>query len=309
MRPMSPTLLLILPLLACQSSDQKLSPESEPASVERFVRELAALEQAAAPAPAPVVASTLADDEPQGEARGASGFDHGHSTWDGLLAEHVKGGLMDYRGLAEDRAQLDRYLAELAAVTPTQAAEWEADERFAFYANAYNAHVAKLILDAYPLKSINDLSTEEERVWDRRFIPLGAHLEAGRETISLDELENAILRPRFEDPRVHVAVNCASVGCPPLDSQAIKARGFDAQLDRLMREFLGDGVRNQFDEDERTVRLSQIFNWFRGDFEQGDGSLLDYLRRYGPAGDAAWLGNAAMEFLDYDWSLNDVPQK
>jgi hypothetical protein len=227
------------------------------------------------------------------------------------LDEHVEGGLVDYRAFAEDREALDGYIATLTAVTPAQAAEWTQDQRFAFFANAYNAHVVALVLDAYPLMSINDLSTEEQTVWGRPFIALGAHLSEERagKPISLDELEHRILRPRFEDPRVHVAVNCASMGCPPLDDRAITAEGLDAQLDRLMRAFLADEEQNRFDPKRKRIELSKIFEWFEEDFVDEAGSLAAYLQRYAPTEETAWIGRAEITHREYDWALNDVPRR
>ncbi|MGH6609987.1 MAG: DUF547 domain-containing protein, partial [Burkholderiaceae bacterium] len=165
-------------------------------------------------------------------ARAQAAFDHSHSAWDALLRKHVKlinGGRssqVNYKGFADDRAALDAYLQSLSAVTPGQYASWSKPQQYAFLANAYNAFTVEKILTRYPnLKSIRDFGTVFGNPWkDRFFMLLGKPQH-------LDGIEHETMRAPgvFDDPRVHVAVNCASVGCPMLSNRAFTADKLNAQ--------------------------------------------------------------------------------
>ncbi|QDU69911.1 DUF547 domain-containing protein [Engelhardtia mirabilis] len=239
----------------------------------------------------------------------AQSFDLTHRAWTEILAEHLRGDRFDYRAVTKDPSALNAYLASLAAVTPKELAQWKESDRFAFFINAYNAYTVSLVASNLPLESIEDLSTEELPVWKRAFIPLGRHLEGAGELLSLDQLEHQILRPRFEDARVHVAVNCASVSCPPLRAEAFRGSELDEQLDDQMARFLADESRNRFDAITHTARLSKIFEWFAADFEREAGSVNAWLALHGPPQHRAWVAAATIVYLDYDWSLNAVPRE
>lgn len=239
-------------------------------------------------------------------------FDHSHAAWNRILSRHVVDDRFDYGRLAKDRAGLDAYLDELHAVTPAQLAGWSREQRFAFWINVYNAHVVKLVVDAWPVKSIRDLGGRLfNKVWDKEFIPMEAlHPDGKHEKLSLDDVEHGILRPRFEDARVHVAVNCASIGCPPLRAEAYVAARLEEQLDEQARRFVADGRRNTFEVAERggRMKVSQIFDWFAGDFERDAGSVRAWIARYAPPEVAAWIAESEPEigFRSYSWDLNDV---
>jgi len=238
-------------------------------------------------------------------------LDHDHAAWTELLAAHVRGDALDYRGVAEERAKLERYLVALHAVTPEQLATWREEQRFAYWINVYNANVVRIVVEHYPVDSIRDIGgTVFQRVWDREFIPLAAHHPEGEDDLlSLNDVEHGILRPRFEDARVHAAINCASTSCPPLRAEAFVAERLDTQLDEQMRAFVADPERNRFDRSGGEARVSQIFDWFEEDFERDAGGVREYLVRYAPPADAAFLREARIRYLDYDWSLNDVPRQ
>lgn len=240
-------------------------------------------------------------------------FDHEHALWTRVLAAHVEGDRFDYAALAEDRADLDGYLARLHAVTPADLESWTREERYAFWINVYNAHAVQLIVDNYPVESIRDLGGKLfDRVWDQEFIPMSAHHPEGKDDpLSLDDVEHAILRPRFEDARVHVAVNCASVGCPPLRAEAFVAERLEAQLDDQARRFVADASRNRLDRAEGVLRLSAIFDWFEGDFVRDAGSVREWVARHAGEAEAAWIRSAKprVRHLDYSWDLNDVPPR
>ena len=257
--------------------------------------------------------------------RAQAAFDHGHGAWTALLAKHVRlneagnASRVDYKGFATDRAALQAYQQSLTAVTAEQYAGWTKPQQFAFFANAYNAFTIEKILTRYPnLKSIRDFGRVIGNPWkDEFFTLLGARHH-------LDWIEHERLRAAgvFDEPRVHVAANCASIGCPMLGRAAFTANELDAQLETLMRAFLSDRSRNRYDAASNTLQLSPIFDWYKTDFEPGGKSFLGYpngggatalAARYaeqladGTAERAALrAGGAAVKFLEYDWGLNDV---
>ncbi len=237
-------------------------------------------------------------------------FDHAHTLFDELLRAHVKGDWLDYRGMAGERKKLNRYLNELHAVTPEELRAWTRDQRFAFWINVYNAHAIALVLDHYPLHSIKDIGgILFGQVWDKEIVPMRAHHPEGKdEHLSLDDVENGILRPDFEDARVHVAINCASLSCPPIMKGAFVAERLEEDLERLMRAFVVDPLRNRFDEAEGKLQLSRIFDWFEKDFARDAGSVREYLLRFAPPEKAEFIRKAELEHMDYDWSLNDVEE-
>ena len=252
-------------------------------------------------------------------ARAQAGFDHAHAAWDALLRRHVRliaagrASQVDYAGIARERAALKAYLDTLSAVAPAQYAAWSKPQQFAFLANAYNAFTVEKILTRYPnLKSIRDFGSVFGNPWKDRFFTLLGKPQ------HLDGIEHETMRApgAFDDPRVHVAVNCASVGCPMLLNRALTADTLDAQLDDLMQRFMSDRSRNRYDPAARQLALSRIFDWYGKDFEQGHRgfrSVADVAARYAdaladtPADRAALRARTVpITFLDYDWALNDV---
>ena len=245
----------------------------------------------------------------QGSGRPSATFDHSHGLWNTILREHVEGDRFDYAGLEADRAKLDAYLAELAAVTPATLLSWSEAQRFAFWINAYNAFTVERVVDAYPLQSIRDLDKllGLASVFEQRFIPLNAlHPEGKDEKLSLEDIEHRILRVRFRDARLHAAINCASESCPPLANEAFVAERLNEQLETRMRAFLADSKRNRFDHEKNRLLLSPIFKWFDGDFERDAGSVRAYVARFAPAGEAELVERAKIDYLDYSWDLNDA---
>lgn len=244
--------------------------------------------------------------------------DHGDAAWTALLARHVHWNeagtatAVDYDGFARDRAALDAYLAALAAVPVADFERWPRAERMAFLINAYNAATVALVLDHEPgLASIKDIGGWFSSPWKQRYVDLfGA-------TRTLDEIEHELLRgaPDFDEPRIHFAVNCASIGCPALRPEAYAGDRLAAQLDDQTRRFLRDRTRNRvLQRDPLRVGVSSIFDWYGDDFDSA-GGVHGFLARYPEALDlapaeAAMLraGDARIEFLDYDWTLNDRPR-
>ncbi|WP_237056332.1 DUF547 domain-containing protein [Microbulbifer sediminum] len=244
---------------------------------------------------------------------GASEPDHG--TWSDLLRKHMvlhdggRGSTVDYRGMQTDQGRLDGYLAELANVERDTFEGWEESERLAFLINAYNAATVQLVLTEYPgLESIRDIGWLPGAAWRREFISL-----FGRR-YSLDDIEHGMIRQDFNEPRIHFAVNCASVGCPMLREEAYTGELLEQQLKQQARRFLSDRSRNRVTAEG--LALSRLFKWYGDDFSsgwRGHGSLgeflLDYRQALGldPAQVAALRANELqIRFLDYDWRLNDA---
>ena len=217
-----------------------------------------------------------------------------HSPLERVLQRFVDGrGRVDYVALKVDRGELDAYLESLGSADV--AALQDDAERKAYWINAYNAITLAGILQFYPTGSIRD----HPGFWTRILTNCG-----GRD-VSLDEIEHQILRP-MGDPRVHMAIVCASKSCPKLARHAYSGEGLDRQLDRASREFLADPFRNRFDDDRRIAYLSRLFSWFEEDFAIGPyNSVRGFLRRYAPP--RPWLdGEFTIDYLDYDWSLNGL---
>jgi len=246
-------------------------------------------------------------------------FDHDHRAWTALLARHVvpvRGGQASqvrYAGFAADRAALKTYLQALSGVTPAAFEAFGSARQQAFLINAYNAYTVELILARYPnLRSIKDLGSLLQSPWKPKWAPL-----LGTK-VSLDDIEHAMLRQRgrYDDPRVHFAVNCASIGCPALREEAFVGQRLDAQLDEQTERFMSDRTRNRFDPARGRLELSRIFDWYGEDFRlghRGVTSLPAFAARYAdrladtPADrERIRAQKVGVVFLDYDWSLNDV---
>jgi hypothetical protein len=241
----------------------------------------------------------------------ASNFDHEHRQWTRLLEQHVSwvnqgvASTVDYQGFKQDQAELTRYLATLSDVSRPQFDGWSRDQRLAFLLNAYNAFTVQLILDHYPLESIKDIGGLFSSPWKQAFIPLLG------QTLSLDQIEHSMIRApgAYDEPRIHFAANCASVGCPALRSEAFVASTLDGQLEDSQQRFLKDRSRNRFDSASGHFQVSKIFDWYGEDFAKRWGSLDNYLIQQTPLLTAPEQRPAAnntpkVEFLDYDWSLN-----
>ena len=249
------------------------------------------------------------------QAQAAAALDHGYAAWDVLLKKHVrwlsdnKQSRVDYKGFLADRAALKKVLTEWSDVSAAAFAGFSREQQMAFLINTYNGFTVELILTRYPeLKSIKDLGSIVQSAWKKKFFRL---LDEER---YLDWVEHEQLRPKYADPRVHAAVNCASIGCPALRPEAFTAARLEAQLDDGMLRFMGDRTRNRYANGR--AEISSIFKWFKEDFEKGHKGLKkidDLLARYAeqladaPADrEKLKLGGVADSHLDYDWSLNDT---
>lgn len=218
-----------------------------------------------------------------------------HDALDAVLRRFVDAqGRVDYGGLTNDRTELERYMVALGATSPHKApAAFASDaDRLAYWINAYNAIVLYAVTERPALTSVHDEKYD--------FFGLTRYLVGG-EAISLYTLENEIVRRQFEDPRIHVALNCASVGCPRLPREAFVPDRLEAQLAREARAFCADPDKVRLRND--TVKMSQIFQWYAADFEVVGGPVA-FCRKWGREDLPV---DAHVEFLPYDWSLNAQP--
>ncbi len=242
-------------------------------------------------------------------------FDPAYTGWDALLKKHVKWlpdnkqSRSNYKGFAADRGELKKVLDGFSAVPKADFDKWSREQQMVFLINTYNAFTVELILTKYPdLKSIKDLGSFISPPWKKKFFTL-----LGEER-NLDWIEHEQLRPRYAEPRLHVAVNCASIGCPALFPEAFTAARLEPMLEDGMLRFLGDHTRNRYADGK--LEVSQIFKWFKEDFEKGNkgfGKIEDVFAKYAdqlthvPADrDKLKAKGVSISNLDYDWSLNDA---
>ncbi len=229
-----------------------------------------------------------------------------HGVWDTLLTRylHVAGdGIhrFDYAAVsADDRAALAGYLRDLAGHPVSELAR---PEQMAFWINLYNAQTVAVVLDHYPVESIRQIDISPGWFSDG---PWGKPLLAVEGVaLSLDDIEHRILRPGWRDPRVHYALNCASLGCPNLGSEAYRAADLESQLDAAARAYVNHprGVA----PDGGGWRVSRIYKWFVEDFGGNEAGVVTHLRRYAaPPLARALERRPAIESYAYDWALNDV---
>ena len=216
-----------------------------------------------------------------------------NAPFDAVLAARARNGGFDYRGTTgQDRKRLAAYLANLGDARPS---EMTADEKKAFYVNAYNAVAISIALDHYPIQSIRDVHGAFQKI-ERRI---------GGETLTLDAIENKLRA--LSDARIHFAIVCVSESCPPLAPRAYTAQGISAELDRQARAFVNDPRKNAIDRKAGRVALSKIFDWNAKEFVRDGGSVAKYVSKYvNDRETAAWLASAAPapSYLDYDWALN-----
>ncbi|MFC5624145.1 DUF547 domain-containing protein [Algoriphagus winogradskyi] len=221
-----------------------------------------------------------------------------HKAWNELLKANVSAdGKVNYKGFIKEKAKLESYVKSLSENAPDRK-NWSKEEQLAYWINAYNAFTVKLIVDNYPVESIKDLGPKLKipmikDVWHYKFFSIG-----GQES-SLDEIEHSILRKEFEEPRIHFAINCASVSCPPLLNEAFEAQTIDSQLDKVAKGFINDSTKNKITPN--AIQISSIFSWFKGDFTK-NGSLIDFLNKYSKVKIKL---DAKVSHLDYDWNLNE----
>lgn len=246
-----------------------------------------------------------------------STFDHRHQALTDLLSRNVQWNasghttVVDYASLRGEHTKLLDYLRSVSAVSRTDFDGWNKPQRLAFAINAYNAYTVELVLTKYPdLESIKELGGLFSSPWKQRFFTLFGQPH------HLDDIEHGLIRGAadYDDPRIHFAVNCASVGCPALRPEAYRAEVLDAQLEDQTRRFLGDRSRNRADPKTATLVLSPIFKWYEEDFSRGlhgADSVEQFVAAYAGVLGLSLVETKALQsdewsidYGDYDWSLN-----
>ncbi len=211
-----------------------------------------------------------------------------HAVWNTLLKNHMdENGNVNYTDFKQNGAQLDNYLSHLAQHPPNS--RWSKEDSLAYYINLYNAATVKLIVDHYPVESIKDIPNR----WNKKWIDVGKNI------LSLNYIEHKILR-KMNEPRIHFAINCASYSCPKLLNEAFVAENMEEQLTKVAIDFVNDPTKNRFENGE--AQLSKIFKWYKSDFTE-DTSLLGYINQ---SLKNSISNDADVEYLDYDWGLNDA---
>jgi hypothetical protein len=237
-------------------------------------------------------------------AEGTDRFDHG--VWNELLSRYALDGgrRFDYAGLKKEEDRFESYVAALAAV---DLATLSASELQALFVNAYNAYTVRTILSrvtsdgTYRIESIQDI----ENVFTREDHVVGGF------RLSLDNIEHNVLRPTFRDPRLHFAVNCASISCPPLPTSAFTGVGIDSELEGAAMSTLRN--RDYVSVDGDALVLTKILEWYGSDFTDpayrgSEESVARFVRKYATEDVRAWIdglgGDVPLRFRDYDWRLN-----
>jgi hypothetical protein len=221
-----------------------------------------------------------------------------HDIWSSLLKDAVsQDGRFNYNLIIEKRDSFESYLSLLRSNHP-DTSNWNREEQLAYWINAYNAFTVKVIIENYPLYSIKDLNKTisipfVNTIWDLEFIDIESV------NYSLNDIEHSILRSKFDDPRIHFAINCASFSCPNIRNEAFTAEKLSKQLDEQARIFINDRSKNLLGI--KKASLSKIFLWYQMDFTNNT-SLIEYLNKYSTV---RIHENADISYMDYDWRLNN----
>ena len=232
-----------------------------------------------------------------------------HAEFDRLLREHVVEGMVDYDAFARD-AGFARYLEQLAHFEP---AGQPRDEQLAFWINVYNAYTIQLIVKHRERRSIRNINKKFGLFrglgpWAEKLVVVGG------KAYDLETVEQKIIRPTYHEPRIHFALVCAAMGCPPLRAEAYTGADLERQLEDQARVFLAQSPgKNRVDVASNTVWVSQIFqfNDYAADFGGSSAAIMRFISRYYPAGPEKTLlesGAARLAYTQYDWTLNSQEQ-
>ena len=231
-----------------------------------------------------------------------------YSNFDHLLQKVVKGNNVDYSQLLGDKDILVGITTIMSEISPNSHPEkfMTRNEQLAYWINAYNAFILKIVMENYPVESIKDINFIGFTIWLHKNL-------IGGEEISFKSLEDDIIREKYQDPRIHFAINCASFSCPPLKNNAYIPEILDKQLDESTRSFINDNNNFRIDSEQGIVYLSSIFDWYDDDFFDWlknnkniqEPHLLDYIKLYYDGQITEGFYSLEIEFIDYNWQLND----
>ena len=221
-----------------------------------------------------------------------------HQIYTRLLKKNVTPeGKVNYKAFIKDSVEFNKYLRILSNTPPDKT--WTRNEQMAYWINAYNAFTIKLITNYYPVKSIKDIGSSIQipfvnTPWDIKFFSIG------KDKMDLNNIEHGILRKKFDDARIHMALVCASKSCPILLNEAFEGARLDEQFTKQTKAFLADSYRNKVSADK--PQLSMIFNWYSMDFNKNGKSVRDFVNSYSTV---KIKPNAKISFIEYDWGLNE----
>jgi len=240
------------------------------------------------------------------EARAA--YDHQYTHWQEVLRVYTHKGRVNYKSLKENDSELKASIQAIEGASKTDFESFNIKQKKAFWINAYNMSVIKTIIDNYPIKRGFSFKTiafpsnsiqQITHVWDK----LVLHVLS--QDLSLNGIENKILRPEFKDPRIHFAIVCASIGCPVIKSEAYTAEKLDQQLSDQIRLFFSDPSKARYDKTKDVLYLSPIFKWFKTDFDQAGGAIA-FIKNHAPEGLFDGISDRTqIQWLGYDWKLNE----
>ncbi len=254
-------------------------------------------------------------------AAGAGEVDH--SGYDALLKKHTHDGLVDYAAIKKDMSDLEAYLQALSDSSALHYDEWTRDARMAFWINAYNAATIYAVAAEYPVErggSARDDGQGPDRVKRVEVLRDSMYIELAGRPVTLNEIEQKILREEFGDPRIHFALVPASLGGPRLSADAYSAEEIDAQLERDAVRFVNDPGKVRVNVTRGRLHVSEMFDWYAADFALGDGEIPGWLRAYrkktrgfvkfiaervdANTRAAIMKRSLKVDYTDYDWSLN-----
>lgn len=208
-----------------------------------------------------------------------------HNRWNKQLQMYVtESGQVNYKAWKKDQKNLNAYIGTLSNYPPREDAS--KNYKLAYWINAYNSLTIKLILDNYPLKTIREIKS----VWSSKCF------SAGGNEYSLGDIEHEVLR-KMDEPRIHFAINCASVSCPKLFNIAFIEKQLETQLNHATSSFLLDSSKNILSKNK--LSLSKIFFWFKKDFGSKK-ERQEFIKKYS----GLEFNNPQINYLNYDWSLN-----
>lgn len=213
-----------------------------------------------------------------------------HEVWNALTEQFVSvSGKVNYKGMKRSFVKITAYLKHMET-TPPQS-DWSKNEKLAYWINLYNASTVYLITSNYPITSITKINGGKP--WDKKFV------KSGMNVYTLNYLENEIVRPRFKEPRIHAALNCAAVSCPKLLNEAYIPNRLSDQLDKQTKAWINDIGKNKISKDK--IQVSKIFEWYADDFKAAGGTI-DFINQYV---EIKVKPDATVSFSEYDWALNE----
>ncbi len=251
-------------------------------------------------------------------------FDQNHTIFNKLLQENVKDAKVNYQGFI-DSAEFTNYLKTLNNITPDDFKTWTGSQKIAFWINSYNAFTIKAIIDHYPIQRsftlVGIFYAPKNSILQIPGVWKKLQFQAVGQSVTLDHIEHRILRKEFNEPRIHAAINCASISCPDLRNEAYIADKIDKQLDDSSRNFVNSKTKGVLiDKNKSKINVSKIFKWFGDDFfsnyhkqEFNDKSdkqngTLGFIYKYINEDKKKYVlsGKYKLKYMSYDWGLNEA---